>query len=1322
MYKDTIFDITSKLQAWRASVINNMLAILAVAAFPVIVCVIIEEIRRPEEWLATLIFVAVYLLIVGLAFVRRLGFRLRAWGLVLLSYVAGSLAFARGGLAGDGRVYLLALPVLAMILINLRSGIVLAILSVLIYFAFAMIAHLGWMADWLVTTDNPLCLINWVVGGLFFALALTTLVAIQWFFHQLQRDIITENVRLFEESERLRVFNENIVQGMNEGVFIEDTTGRITFVNPKAAELLDDSPENLIGRHWKTFVAPDHLAKVQEESDKRPQGATSLYETVLLVRGKRVSVIISARPLFEDERFTGVLTVVTDVTELRRAEESLRQYTAQLEALRQVGLELTAQLDLDALLNSIVSHAHELLRGTSSGLYLYRPEQDVLEWSVSIGPDTAPVGTTLRWGEGLSGKVWETGQPLIVDDYGQWEEKSPAWEQYPVASVVGVPVHWGDEFLGVLNVGARASHPFSQADAELLSLFAAQAAITIQNARLYEQAQHEIDERRKAEEETLRLAAQAALIYEVGQSISGKLELDELSSTIVNSIRDAFDYYGVALFLLDEQARCLTRQSIAGGQVGIFSKDLQLAIGEGMTGYAAETGKTQISGDVSQDPHYVYKAKVETKSELAVPIKRGQKVIGVLDLQCDKFDAFDEADVMIMGILAEQSAVAIENAQLYAQAQREITAREQMMEALQKSEERLRLIIQNMPVMLDAFDADDNIVFWNRECEQVTGYSAEEIISHPNALELLYPDAAYFDHIMAEWEERGNIFRDWELKLTSKDGSLKTVAWSTISEQIPIPGWATWSIGVDVTDREQAEQALRVKDAAMESAIMAIALADLEGKLTYVNRAFLAMWGYNERQSVLGKHAADFWQVTDQVAVVIQALEEVGGWVGKLGAKRKDGATFPALVSASMVEDDAGRPVQMMASFVDMTYREDASEMLQRHVERLEILRDIDGAILAAKSPEEIAQAALSYVRWLVPCRRASVALFDFEANEGVVLAVQSGDTTQLGAGARFSLEGAEEEKIKQLRQGKVVLVEDVQNPAPTAVAVQAMQAEGLRSYLAIPLCSQKELMGVLGMWSDRTSVLGPEHALVAQEVANSLTIAIQHANLLESVIQQRERLRTLTVRLTETEEAERTKLSQVLHDEIGQNLTVLGLNLNLIRAQLAQETSSLVLARLDDSLALVEATTERIRHVMTDLQPPMLDDYGLIYTLRWYGDQFASRTGVGVTMQGEETIPRLAAPVENVFFRITQEALTNVVKHAKASQVTINVKADDQGVRLVIADDGVGFDQTQLAMPSQSQGWGLSTMKERAEAIGARCRIESHPQQGTQVIVEMAR
>jgi len=174
----------------------------------------------------------------------------------------------------------------------------------------------------------------------------------------------------------------------------------------------------------------------------------------------------------------------------------------------------------------------------------------------------------------------------------------------------------------------------------------------------------DITGRVRAEEEVQRRAAQAALIYEVGRRVSGELELDALLSGIVTAVCDAFGYYSAMLMLLDEQAERLTLQFIAGGYAGVFSHDLSIAVGEGMIGYAAATGETQVSGDVSQDPHYVRKAQEETRSELAVPIESGQQVIGVLDLQSHEFEAFDETDVVAMETLSTQIGTAIENARL----------------------------------------------------------------------------------------------------------------------------------------------------------------------------------------------------------------------------------------------------------------------------------------------------------------------------------------------------------------------------------------------------------------------------------------------------------------------------------------------------------------------------------------------------------------------------------------------------------------------------------------------------------------------------------
>lgn len=257
----------------------------------------------------------------------------------------------------------------------------------------------------------------------------------------------------------------------------------------------------------------------------------------------------------------------------------------------------------------------------------------------------------------------------------------------------------------------------------------------------------------------------------------------------------------------------------------------------------------------------------------------------------------------------------------------------------------------------------------------------------------------------------------------------------------------------------------------------------------------------------------------------------------------------------------------------------------------------------------------------------------------------------------------------------------------------------------------------------ERTAELAAANAILKAEIDERKRIEHERTRLLEEVSHQREELRALAMRFAEIQEVERQQLARELHDRVGQHLSALAFNLNFIQEQTADTSSQMIQARLDDSLALVEWATDRIRDVMAELRPPVLDDYGLVDALEWYAEQFTERMGLVVTVQGEPLAPRLAAPVENGLFRIAQEALTNVAKHARATRVTISITADAQKVQLIIADDGVGFEPAVKAgPPAKRQGWGLLTMTERAEAVNGQCRIESLPGQGTRVVVEVPR
>lgn len=213
--------------------------------------------------------------------------------------------------------------------------------------------------------------------------------------------------------------------------------------------------------------------------------------------------------------------------------------------------------------------------------------------------------------------------------------------------------------------------------------------------------------------------------------------------------------------------------------------------------------------------------------------------------------------------------------------------------------------------------------------------------------------------------------------------------------------------------------------------------------------------------------------------------------------------------------------------------------------------------------------------------------------------------------------------------------------------------------------------------------------------------------------------VRGLTRRLADVEEAERQRLSRELHDRVGQNLTALGLNLSALQSSLPPDAIAAVGARIDDSRALLGETFERVRDVMSDLRPPMLDDFGLLSALRWHAEKVASRTGITIVVEGAEPTPRLAPSVAIALFRICQEALTNVVKHARAQRIEVKVNTHGEVLRLEVADDGTGFDRQTLGPARGAQGWGLATMRERALSINGNLEIDSGPGRGTRIQVE---
>ena len=213
------------------------------------------------------------------------------------------------------------------------------------------------------------------------------------------------------------------------------------------------------------------------------------------------------------------------------------------------------------------------------------------------------------------------------------------------------------------------------------------------------------------------------------------------------------------------------------------------------------------------------------------------------------------------------------------------------------------------------------------------------------------------------------------------------------------------------------------------------------------------------------------------------------------------------------------------------------------------------------------------------------------------------------------------------------------------------------------------------------------------------------------------EALREFARRMAEIEESERRKISWELHDRVGQGLSSLTMSLELLRQQLPADALAAVAARLDDAHALALKAIDDTRDVMADLRPPGLDEFGLPGALRNHADTWAKRTGTEVAVRCEAALPELSGVLQTTLFRIAQEALANVAKHARATRVEIALERRASGVELRIADNGAGFDS---AAAQRGSTWGLRTMRERAEAVGAQLQIDGRAGHGTTVSVRM--
>ena len=669
----------------------------------------------------------------------------------------------------------------------------------------------------------------------------------------------------------------------------------------------------------------------------------------------------------------------------------------------------------------------------------------------------------------------------------------------------------------------------------------------------------------------------------------------------------------------------------------------------------------------------------------------------------------------------------------------DITERKRAEEALRKSEQVLREAEslghtgsweQNL-VTGEIFNTEENLrLFFGDDRSKGANFEDYAQVVHPD-------DHEYVLRRRAELlDEEGPS--DIEYRAVWPDGSIHVIfGRATVVRNEAGQPIRVYGTNVDITERKRAEEALRKSEENFRT------LADKsqqgitiyqDSRVAYANPAQAATTGYSidELKSMSAEELVSMTHPDDRATAMERIRKRTTGEAlspsFEFRIVRKDGATRWIQSFNNDIQYN-GRPA-VLSSNIDITVRKQAEEGIRQYALRMETLAEISRTFV---------QAGLDYRSILnTVARRTSeligdscvITLFSDDAKRSFPVAFHHPDPKALSMMHDALMHtwqgGTDTQRYQALLAGNSIHIPSV-NPEEFRASLESefwayLEAVGISSVLIVPLQVQGHVIGTLGLTRDRGgSSYTHDDQVLLQNIADRAAMSIQNARLFEQVQGAREQLEALSKRLLEVQEAERRALTTELHDRVGQNLTGLSINLQNMKALLSQEEAQELASKFDDAQALVEDTTRQIRAIMAELYLPELEDYGLAAALETYAERAASRGNLELITDLPDLDPALPMDVRVALFRAAQEAISNVLKHADATQLEISLHGNNGRVHLRVEDDGKGFDPN-TASQKEAQTWGLKIMHERIESIGGTVQIDSEPGEGTRVTFEIER
>jgi PAS domain S-box-containing protein len=642
------------------------------------------------------------------------------------------------------------------------------------------------------------------------------------------------------------------------------------------------------------------------------------------------------------------------------------------------------------------------------------------------------------------------------------------------------------------------------------------------------------------------------------------------------------------------------------------------------------------------------------------------------------------------------------------------------LENLYQKEESFIEILNRIPDGLFTTDQDLRITYFNPAAEKITGFPARDAVGM-YCKDVFKNPLCVCDCALKRAVAEDRDVHNREYLITDIDGRKVPIICST-SPFRDASGRITGGLEIfkDITElrRLQEEIVRREKKyrRIFEGSKDMIYTSNLQGRLLDVNQAGVEMLGYSDRAELLKIGSTErFYRSSKDRQRFLRRINR-DGFVKdfEVDFMQRNGSPIRALISSRRYENPDTGDIELEGIIKDITARRQAEEETRQRNRELSLFNRIAMALSHNVGLSHVLPDTLNDVLGLLGLKRGAIILIDRVEKQPRVEARRG--LPEQGAADSGQMAFKDQILRKCLLEGEVLLKPEPTFP-PFRVRYRGTRGRLTAWLTCFLITSQGKGVGFFALDMPRRRELKQQETSLMGSLGNFLGSAIESAQLMETIRRHRQDLKRLTEKLFASQEEERRRIARELHDEAGQSLTAVKLALERLEEQVGQSNHR-VKEQIGDIHAMIRRTSDEIRRLSYHLHPTLLIDLGLEPALNLYFKEIRKNTSILIDFHLVGFDQRLAVDIETVFYRFSQEALTNTLKYASAEHFRLSIIKSYPRIIFLAEDDGCGFDTGIIDQDKRSLG--LLGMRERAHLLGGSFQLRSKPGEGTRIRIEI--